>query len=293
VAISGVRVDLDSLRRFLVYLSVERGFSERTVVGYRSDILQFLGFLEERGVGLEGGSIRMYIASVAKRGYKRSTVARKVSALRSFLKFLAKEGFDLPRIDPPTVRVERRLPRFLSAEDVSGMIERALGSARDRAIVELLYATGIRVGELCALDIGDLSLEEGVIRIRGGKGGKERLLPIGGKALEAIGEYLKVRGVGNGPLFLSRSNRRISDRSVRRLVKRLAEEAGLGKDVSPHTLRHSFATHLLERGADLRSVQEMLGHSSLSTTQVYTHVTVRRLKEVYEKAHPRARGVEG
>lgn len=239
---------------------------------------------------LERFSARIYVSFLAGKGYKRSTMVRKISAIRSFLRFLVKEGLEVPGFDPPHLRVERGLPKFLSVDEVSRMMEGGGASERDKAIVELLYATGIRVGELCALDLTDLDMEEGVLRIREGKGGKGRIVPVGSKALDAIEEYLRVRGKEDGPLFLNRFGGRISDRLVRRVVRRMADKAGFGKGVSPHTLRHSFATHLLERGADLRSVQEMLGHSSLSTTQIYTHVTVKRLKEVYDRAHPRAKG---
>jgi integrase/recombinase XerC len=225
------------------------------------------------------------------RGRAPATLARHVAALRTFYRWLLRTGVttrDLTAdLQPP--RVGRRLPRFVSVAQADGLLDAdgPLG-ARDRAILEVLYGGGLRVAELCALDLADLDLADGWVRVRQGKGRKERRVPVGPPALAAVERWLDERGRDDGPLFLQRAGRRITDRAVRRIVDRAGRTAGVDR-LHPHALRHSFATHLLDAGADLRGIQELLGHASLSTTQRYTHVSVQALLETYRNAHPHAR----
>ncbi|MBN2183452.1 MAG: tyrosine recombinase XerC [Sedimentisphaerales bacterium] len=245
-------------------------------------------------------SIRSYLAFLSEKQYSRATVARKLATLRSFYKFLVKRNnlSTNPVTAVRTPKQEKKLPRFLEYEEVKRLLETPpmntwLG-ARDRAIMETLYSTGIRVSELVALNMEDIDFLGEVVHIRG-KGKKERIAPIGASALQTIQHYMEFRNkraqnnnnFDSKVLFVNKHGRRLSTRSVRRKMDKYLKMAGLDPAISPHTLRHSFATHMLNNGADLRSVQELLGHQSLSTTQVYTHLTTTRLKEVYENAHPR------
>lgn len=276
-----------ALDEFLRELALFKGFSEHTLKAYSSDICDFLNFLEERALELNRSALWEYRAFLSSQGYERSSIARKLSSLRSFLRFLREKGFlkeSLERV-LKNPRMGRALPRALSKEEVERLISSASDS-RERAIVEFIYATGVRVGELVSLNWSDIDWGNEIVRIVG-KGGKERIVPIGSKALEALKAYGKVSGM-SGPLFKNRDGDRLTARSVERIVKAMALRAGLKGHVTPHVLRHSFATHLLEGGADLRVVQEMLGHSSLATTQIYTKITLERMKEVYELAHPRS-----
>lgn len=242
-------------------------------------------------------AIRKFLAHLKEKGYSKSTISRKLACLRSFFKFLTRENIiaNNPAVGIATPKREKKLPSFLEIQEIENLLDATAGaslsSKRDKALLETLYSSGIRVSELVGLNVEDTDVLGGVLRIRG-KGKKERMVPIGRKAQEAIREYLEKRGndygKAGGALFFNKNSTRLTDRSVRRILIKYARKASLHKDVSPHTLRHSFATHLLDRGADLRSVQELLGHESLSTTQIYTHVTTKRLKEVYEKVHPRA-----
>ncbi|MDP7289905.1 MAG: tyrosine recombinase XerC, partial [Phycisphaerae bacterium] len=238
--------------------------------------------------------VRAMLAVLRNSGLSKSTIARKLAAIRSFYRFLVK--IDKLTASPVSVvrtpRQDKRLPKCLDIQQIEALLAApdtaSLLGARDRAIIETIYAAGLRVSELVGLDIEDLDEFSEVVRIAG-KGKKERLCPLGSMAIAAIGQYLKMRSSSRtGPLFVNKHGSRISDRSVRRKLDKYLLEAGIDPGVSPHTLRHSFATHMLNAGADLRSVQELLGHSSLSTTQVYTHLTTKRLKEVYDKAHPLA-----
>jgi integrase/recombinase XerC len=322
------------IQKFLNYLKFERRFSEHTAKCYGADLTQFSEFLSGAFEGdsthgeampfdhhegpatavatkadiaidqmlLSAGtdSIRSYLAFLNDRQYSRATVARKLATLRSFYKFLVKRNHlsTNPVTAVRTPKQEKKLPRFLEYEEVKRLLETPpmntwLG-ARDRAIMETLYSTGIRVSELVALNMEDIDFLGEVVHVRG-KGKKERITPIGSSALQTIQHYMEFRNkraqnnnnFDSKVLFVNKHGRRLSTRSVRRKMDKYLKMAGLDPAISPHTLRHSFATHMLNNGADLRSVQELLGHQSLSTTQVYTHLTTSRLKEVYENAHPR------
>ncbi|NPV25912.1 MAG: tyrosine recombinase XerC [Firmicutes bacterium] len=296
------------LDRFLVYLQVEKNASSMTLVSYQTDLLQFLDFLSNTG---KGGSerithltIREYLAYLQSRALCRTTIARKLAAIRSFFKYLAREELipynPLTRVSTP--KIEKRLPRFLAAEEAQCLVEAPAGNSpinlRNRAILETLYGCGLRVGELAGLDMSDVDLEGGYVRVKG-KGGKERIVPLGSFAKAALRAYLtegrsellnqRKTGVVQLALFLNKNGRRLSVRMIRNLVAQYVRACNLDGRISPHTLRHSFATHLLDGGADLRSVQELLGHVKMSTTQIYTHVTKERLKTVYKNTHPRER----
>lgn len=274
---------------FIRYMRVQRGASEHTLRAYEKDLDRFFGFLD--GAEPDQAGIREFIASELSAGSAKSTVSRRLATLRSFFSFLHREG--IVNANPAKLvtspKVPGRLPRFLSIDEAFDLLSRTGGEtvleSRDRALLELAYSSGLRVSELEGLDPGDVDLEEGIVRVMG-KGGKERLVPVGGRAREALSDYLKKRGSGDGPLFQNSRGGRLSDRSIRRVVKKYAGLMALGPDVTPHTLRHTFATHLLHGGADLRVIQELLGHSSLSTTQKYTHLDIARLIEVYDSAHP-------
>jgi len=298
-------------QKFLRYLEHERNFSVHTVRCYAADLAQFAEFLcngasedsvDEREVSgrirkVAPLDLRRYLADLKRADYSRATVARKLATLRSFYKFLARSG-EVSRNPVKLIRTprqERRLPKFLQPGEVERLLAATKGddllALRDAAILEVLYSTGMRVSELVAMDLEHVDPIGEVVRVRG-KGKRERLAPLGSYALRALDRYLAARAdagpIDKKAVFVNRHGRRLSTRSVRRKLAKYLAIAGLDPKVSPHTLRHSFATHMLERGADLRAVQELLGHRSLSTTQIYTHVTAGRLKEIYESAHPRA-----
>ncbi len=314
-------IALPLIAKFLDHLDAERNFSAHTVRSYATDLEQFCRFLAALdGAGVETMSsddlpdveelpverladrlpavtamdVRAYLAMMRNSGYSKSTVARKLAALRSFYKHLVRIGMieASPVSVVRTPRQDKRLPKCLDVEQIEALlgapdVTTPLG-ARDMAIIETIYSAGLRISELVSLNIEDLDEFAEAVRIRG-KGKKERIAPLGGKAIEAIDRYLDMRRrPKRGPLFVNRDGGRLSDRSIRRNLDKHLRAAGIPPDVSPHTLRHSFATHMLNNGADLRTVQEMLGHESLSTTQIYTHLTTRRLKKVYDKAHPLA-----
>jgi len=314
------------VERFLEHLETERNFSPHTIRSYGSDLVQFCRFLSNQDkwqedretprppavddpalpterltdklIAVSPLEIRSYLAAMRSRDYSKASIARKLATLRSFYKFLVRTG----QIDSSPVSVVRtprqnkRLPKCLDVQQVSALLATpdtsTLLGARDRAILETIYSSGLRIGELVALNLEDLDEFSEALRIRG-KGKKERLVPLGGKALEAIRVYLRLSAAhfgrrDRGPLFVNKAGKRLSDRSIRRKLNKYLVLAGLDTSISPHDLRHSFATHMLNAGADLRTVQEMLGHESLSTTQIYTHLTTRRLKDVYDAAHPLA-----
>ncbi len=293
----------EEIARFSQYLKGEKNVSSHTLRSYSSDLNDFLNFLEKERIPLKVRyidhlTIRRFLASLQRRGLSHTTTARKLATLRSFFRFLCREEYleVNPTLGTRTPKLAKRLPKFLALSEVFTLLEspdeKSILGARDRAILELLYATGMRVSELVGLECADVDLLGGVAKVWG-KGGKERLAPFGTEAARALHNYLKRRealhpGEGERGLFLNKSGSRISTRSIRRLLDKYIKKASLSQRISPHTLRHSFATHLLDAGADLRSVQELLGHASLSTTQVYTHLTTERLKKVYDKAHPRA-----
>ncbi|MCP4264714.1 MAG: tyrosine recombinase XerC [Candidatus Brocadiaceae bacterium] len=291
---------------FVARLEHEKGFSEHTLRAYHKDLLQFDNFLkDEKRSSLESINhllLRRFLAVLRSKNYSKTTIARKLASIRSFFKFLIREGelvanpFEMLR----TPKQDKKLPHFLSITEVDVLLKTPNSTTvmglRDMAIMETLYSTGIRVSELVGLDEGNIDFTAGMIKVQG-KGKKERLVPIGSHAIKAINEYIDSKSMNkkkdeksvsrSEPLFLNKYGNRLTARSVARSLDKYLKESGVNLLTSPHTFRHSFATHLLDKGADLRSVQEMLGHSSLSTTQVYTHVTTERLKNVYDKAHPR------
>jgi integrase/recombinase XerC len=293
----------DYIDQFLTYLEVERNYSRNTVANYRIDLLDFRKFLvklndSQPSIGeIDHLAIRSYLADLQERQLSRSTVLRKLSTLRSFFRYLSRRGYldTDPTSALATPKVRRKLPEFLELSEVEALLSapdtKTIVGLRDQAILELLYSTGMRVGELLALNLPDLDRQSALVKVRG-KGKKERLLPVGRAAMSALENYLARRyELSSRPsqaIFLSQRGNRPDAKSIRRRIEKYARDAGIKKNITPHTLRHTFATHMLNAGADLRSVQELLGHASLSTTQIYTHVTADRLKQVYEKAHPRA-----
>jgi len=294
----------DYIDQFMAYLEIERNYSPNTVSSYRTDLLDFKKFLSDVNGSLpsireiDRLTIRSYLANLQERQLARSSVLRKLSSIRSFFKYLCQRGhLDVdPTATLATPKAQRKLPEFLESSEVEALLEAPDAGTtiglRDRAILELLYSTGMRVSELLSLDLTDLDRQTALVKVRG-KGKKERLLPVGSVAISALENYLAYRHeLGGGKsaqaIFLSQRGTRIPDRkSILRRIKKYAQAAGIQKNITPHTLRHTFATHMLNAGADLRSVQELLGHASLSTTQIYTHVTRERLKELHEKCHPR------
>ncbi len=299
-----VAMDMDAwLDQFLQYVEVERGLSKNTLDSYRRDLLTYLTFLESRGYTVtspyEHGYIPQYVQELRAKGRATATVSRNLASIRSFYSFLVRERILLfdPSQHMETPRMERKLPRVLIMEDVDRLLavpDAATSKGlRDRAMLELLYATGIRVSELVSLNEHDVNLTASFLRCIG-KGSKERIIPLGHMARQAVLDYVTkarssmVRDPLDPSLFVNHLGVRLSRQGFWKIIKKHAKKAGIVADITPHTLRHSFATHLLENGADLRAVQEMLGHADISTTQVYTHVTRSRLQDVYQKAHPRA-----
>ncbi len=292
---------------FLAYLEFERGLSRNTLEAYRSDLLQFGAFLGRRGVdvlGAEHGDLSAFLAELATGSDERPPVApatlqRKAACLRSFYRHLRREGeLDRdPTADLRAPRKSQKLPQVLTRGEVARLLNAPRGTdpgaLRDRALLELMYACGLRASEAIGLELGDIDLTAGVLRARG-KGAKERLVPIGREAIAATRAYLDrgrpaLVGLRDEPrLLLNRRGTGLTRQGLYKIVQRYAREAGLGGRLSPHTLRHTFATHLLAGGCDLRSLQEMLGHADIATTQIYTHLSAERLKDAYFKAHPRA-----
>ena len=293
----------NEIRDFLDYLTYERNVSVNTIGAYRDDLESFTGFLCNQYFTLgrdlldlrrvDHLAIRSYLAHLARKKLSRSSTARHLSALRSFFKFLMREGVvdANPARAVATPRREKHLPSVLQSSEIAMLFEMPDLSSplgiRDHAWLELLYASGLRISELVGIDIDDIELRARLVKVRG-KGAKERIVPFGKKAEAAIRAWLEVRQSDTDALFVNYRGERITVRSVRRLFTRYLRAASLRAGVSPHTLRHSFATHLLNAGADLRAIQELLGHASLSTTQKYTHLADWQLIEVYKKAHPRA-----
>jgi integrase/recombinase XerC len=293
--------------RFLRYLLVERNASDLTIKSYREDLTALNEYLTESygrppdPAEITSLDLRGYVAALHEAGYAKSSVARRLASLRSFFRFAQREGLADSNPAKPlrNPRPDRKLPHFLSTEEIGRLLAAPPANdmlgLRDRAILETMYSAGLRVSEVVGTNDGDLDLEGGLVRIRG-KGRRERLSPLGSFAIQAINDWRCVRRVSakesrgaETPLFVSRLGRRITTRSVGRMLEKHLKITGLDLRTTPHTLRHSFATHLLDRGADIRSVQELLGHKSLVTTQIYTHVSTAGLREAYEKAHPRAR----
>lgn len=291
----------EEIEQFCRYLETERNLSAHTVSAYGSDLAQFSAFLAGPGgqsapEQVDHLTIRRYLAQLHK-GHTKSSIGRKLSAIRALFRYLLREG----RLDKNpaelvgTPKKEQRVPFHLNIDQVTALVGAPPGSAglplRDRAVLETLYSCGIRVSELTGMNVGDLDLDGGLARVLG-KGGKERIVPVGAFAREALAAYLEERAcpAASAPLILNARGGRLTRRSVGRIVDAHMLLIATMRKVSPHTLRHTFATHLLEGGADLRAIQELLGHASLSTTQKYTHVSIDRLMEVYDKAHPKARG---
>ena len=293
------------IQQFTTYLHSERDVSPHTLAAYRSDLAQLLVFaLREKGATVSAQDvdhllIRRYLAGLSKDN-KKSSIGRKLAAIRSFFRFLLRRGTIVknPAELVATPKKEQRLPFHLDIDQATTLMEAPDDgqkyALRDRAILELLYSSGLRVSELTGLNIGELDLGSGMVRVTG-KGGKERIVPVGSRALEALQEYLGQRsdGMTKGAFFLNTRGGRINRRCVARIVDTHVMRIASFKRISPHTLRHTFATHMLEGGADLRAIQELLGHASLSTTQKYTHVSIDRLMEVYDKAHPKAHTKSG
>jgi len=289
--------------KYLDYISIEKNYSPHTILNYTHDLKEFFLFLGETAVEkVDIIALRRYLAELKRRNLAKTSLSRKIATLRSFFRFLTKEGHlkKNPVAALKSPKLDRKLPIYLEENDVTRLLDFEVSDAtdaRDKALLETLYSTGTRVSEIAGLDVDDIDFFGGSVKVVG-KGRKERLCPVGDRALRAIRVYIDHRkGEGGAAasakaLFLNHSDNkrasRLTDRSIRRLLDRRFQQAALKGKISPHSLRHSFATHLLNRGADLRSVQELLGHENISTTAIYTHVTSERLKSVYEKAHPRA-----
>lgn len=285
------------IEKFIRYLGIERNYSQHTILNYKLDLADFGKFLADAPIEkVDYLALRKYLALLRERSLSARSINRKLSSLRSFFKFLTREGYlkTNPTLVLSSPKQEKHLPQFMTEEEVLKLIESTFPkdkederSLRDRAILEAFYSTGMRVSELAGLDIDDIDFIGGIVKVMG-KGKKERIIPIGEIAIAAIRKYLDKRKRQTSALFLNKNGTRITTRGIENIVYKYITLAGIKQGVSTHTLRHSFATHLLNRGADLRTVQELLGHANLSTTQIYTHITTERLKNVYDKAHPRA-----
>lgn len=291
------------IHEFINYLSVERGLAMNTLESYGRDLRQYSQYLQKDDESaldsVSRGTILNYLMHLQTQGKATATIARRLAALKAFYQFLVREKMikSDPTANLESPKLEKRLPKVLTVSEVERLLAQPNGAEaaglRDRAMLELLYATGLRVSELVSLDVGDANLETGYIRCSG-KGSKERVVPLGSLAIISCREYLTlgrkrlVKDRDELALFVNHHGHRLTRQGFWKIVKKYADDAKIEKEITPHTLRHSFATHLLENGADLRSVQEMLGHADISTTQIYTHVTKGRLKEVYARAHPRA-----
>ena len=300
----------EDIEKFLSYLSVEKGFSENTLAAYRNDLVQMADFVQENAgrrhftpswANFTRQMMLSYQLQLKERNYANTTLARKVAAAKSFFKFMVAEGHlkDNPTENVASPNVGRLLPKPISIAQVRKLLDEPAKlstpeAKRDRAMLNLLYASGMRVSELISLNAGDVNTKEDFVRCFG-KGHKERIIPIARKASETVREYQEdarpklAHGKGEKALFLNRRGERLTRQGFWQILKGYAKEAGLSDEITPHTLRHSFATHMLSGGADLRSVQELLGHANISTTQVYTHLTSEHVRRTYEKAHPRAK----
>jgi integrase/recombinase XerC len=296
-----------AVTRFLQYLTAERNAAELTIKSYREDMQALVEYLLDSLGRIPQPSevstfdLRGYIGAMHDAGYSKSSIARRLASLRTFFRFAQRDGLCASNPAKPlrNPRPARNLPHFLSTDELARLLAAphagdTLG-LRDRAILETMYSSGLRVGETVGIDLGDVDFDEALLRIRG-KGRRERLAPIGSYAIASLRQWLAVRKVASqgpqgldSPLFVNKFGRRITTRSVARMLEKYLKTTELDVRTSPHSLRHSFATHLLNHGADIRSVQELLGHKSLATTQIYTHVSAAGLREAYEKAHPRAR----
>jgi integrase/recombinase XerC len=301
----------DLIQDFQTYLEVERNVSSHTQKAYIADLQEFIHFLQNNSfvkkkdevINVEPEAIRAYLGYLYRQKVKKVTVNRKVSSLRTFYKYLLRNGKikKNPANMVQAPKTEKYMPTFLSVDETFQLLnaagEKPALDLRSRAMMELFYSSGLRLSELAGLNIMDIDFNQELVKVRG-KGKKERIVPVGKTALQAVNEYLENTGelrrnidvdVFKNPLFLNARGKRITTRSIARIVDEATARSGIGRKISPHALRHSFATHLLNAGADLRSIQELLGHKSLSTTQKYTAVNINRMMEVYDKAHPRAK----
>jgi integrase/recombinase XerD len=289
----------DLIKRFLNYLAVEKGLAKNTLESYERDLRRYLFFMKAKGPDeVAPSDVVLFMARLTSEGISTPSLARSLAAIRGFHKYLMTDGLAQtdPTVNSETPRGWKRLPKTLSAPDVDSLLDQPEASTpiglRDKAMLELLYATGLRVSELVGLRLPDINLERGFLVVMG-KGSKERAVPIGETAIAAIKDYLAgarrllLKSGDSDILFISSQRRGITRQMFWERIKFYAARAGITKNISPHTLRHSFATHLLDNGADLRAVQAMLGHSDISTTQIYTHVSRERLKKIHEKYHPR------
>jgi integrase/recombinase XerC len=299
------------IQDFQIYLEVERNVSAHTRVAYIADIQEFARFLHNNNfiksqdeiINVEPENIREYLSYLYRQKVKKVTVNRKISSLRAFYKYVVRTGKikNNPAEMIQTLKTEKYMPTFLSVDEMFELLkpqdENSVWDLRNRAMLEIFYSSGLRLSELAGLDLNDLDFNQKLVKVRG-KGRKERIVPVGGPALKAVQEYLgkigEIRKDTSGdifkkPLFLNSRGERITTRSIARIVNEITSKSGIGRKISPHALRHSFATHLLNAGADLRSIQELLGHESLSTTQKYTAVNINRMMEIYDKAHPRTK----
>lgn len=285
------------LEKFMRYLEIEKNYSLHTLLNYRLDLEDFMKFCGETNLEkVDYLFLRKYLAVLKEKSLGNRSIGRKLSALRSFFRFLTRENY--LKVNPilmlSSPKLDKHLPSFMTEEEVAKVIEAAFPKndkderiLRDRAILETFYSSGLRISELVALNLDTVDFISGIIKVMG-KGKKERVVPIGDIAVKAIRNYLQARKKKSEAIFLNKNGKRITTRGVRGIVDKYLRSAGISRGVSAHTLRHSFATHLLNRGADLRTVQELLGHANLSTTQIYTHLTTEKLKSVYDKAHPHA-----
>lgn len=290
------------LQEFLDYLQVERGLASNTISAYRSDIVHFISFFRKRRYDVPQGlrdGILAYLLDLQRAGFTAATVARRLAALKAFFGFLTRVDYlsEEPTAELNSPKLMQRLPRVLTPEEVEKILVvprcNTPAGLRDRAMLELAYATGIRVSELVGLNLDNINFEAGFVRVLG-KGARERMVPLGRIAQRCLQEYLErgrpflSGGKSSMALFINRHGERLTRQAFWKMLKKYAKMGGVHKKLSPHTLRHSFATHLLENGADLRVVQELLGHADISTTQVYTHLTGKWIREVYDVSHPRA-----
>ncbi|MFH1201868.1 MAG: tyrosine recombinase XerC [Candidatus Omnitrophota bacterium] len=281
------------IEKFLRYLEIEKNYSKHTLLNYRIDLKEFAAFVADMPLEkVDYIFLRKYLVHLKSKNLSKRTVSRQLSCLRSFFKFLNREGYlkSNPVLLISSPKQDKHLPAFLTEEEVGKLLDappQSPAGLRDKAILETLYSTGMRIGELVGLNVESVDVVGGCIKVLG-KGKKERLVPIGDRALLTIRNYLDKREGKSEALFLNKNKRRLTDRGIRMMMNKYIKQVSQKEHISPHTLRHSFATHLLNRGADLRSVQELLGHANLSTTQIYTHLTTERLKAIYDKTHPRA-----
>jgi len=284
--------------KFLNYLSIERNYSSHTITNYQRDLREFSDFLNSRNCrdikNVDYFLLRKFLGVLTEKRLDKRSLSRKISTLKSFFKFIVREGItkNNPAASLIYPRLDKPLPKFLTEKEVGQILSLPKGNdslvLRDRAMLEFLYSTGARVSEMTALKKDEVDLIGGIVKVKG-KGRKERLLPLGEPAVVSIKQYLDSRSDNNKALFINKRRGALSSRGVRLIIANYIKKAALTLKVSPHTFRHSFATHLLNRGADLRSVQELLGHSTIASTQVYTHLTIDSLKTVYQRAHPRAK----